>query len=319
MPENTMSVEASTTQVNVAPAPDAPLGTPEHAEKAMAAADNGLDTSGSSQLLAGKYKTSQDLERGVINAFKAVYGSDHQSQLVALYKSLESEIGKKNSPAKQESKPSDANETASPETPASPPVTEKQTSQPVEKAAEDNQAADAGPETKQDTQDQAPTKVDRTAVEMEWAKDGKLSDASYDQLAKAGYERDRVDVYLEGIAARQEKVFARVQGKQNYQKMVEWAFKNMPEQDIKAYDSTMQSGNQAQIALAVDGLHQRYIKAVGQPATRKVVPQSGEINTNSAGYQSREQFLADMRDARYQRDPAYRQGVMERLRVTTAF
>ena len=106
------------------------------------------------------------------------------------------------------------------------------------------------------------------------------------------------------------KIQNSVGGETQYNNLVSWAGQNLPENEIKAFDDLVGTGNAAAIQLGVDALKSRY-EAVngyeGRRLTGKAADTSGDV------FRSQAQLVEAMSDPRYDRDPAYRQDVVAKL------
>ena len=106
------------------------------------------------------------------------------------------------------------------------------------------------------------------------------------------------------------KIQNSVGGEAQYNNLVSWAGQNLPENEIKAFDDLVGTGNAAAIQLGVDALKSRY-EAVngyeGRRLTGKAADTSGDV------FRSQAQLVEAMSDPRYDRDPAYRQDVVAKL------
>ena len=99
-------------------------------------------------------------------------------------------------------------------------------------------------------------------------------------------------------------------GEQAYQNMVNWASDNLDSKSIEAFDSIINTGSVDAIKLAVNGLKSQYQNAVGYEGEMI----SGKApKTSKDVYRSQQELVAAMSDRRYDRDPAYRQDVIEKL------
>ena len=99
-------------------------------------------------------------------------------------------------------------------------------------------------------------------------------------------------------------------GEQAYQHMVNWASDNLDSKSIEAFDSIINTGSVDAIKLAVNGLKSQYQNAVGYEGEMI----SGKApKTSKDVYRSQAELVAAMSDRRYDRDPAYRQDVIEKL------
>ena len=106
------------------------------------------------------------------------------------------------------------------------------------------------------------------------------------------------------------KIQNSVGGEAQYNNLVTWAGNNLPENEIKAFDDLVGTGNAAAIQLGVDAIKSRY-EAVngyeGRRLTGKAADNSGDV------FKSQAQLVEAMSDPRYDRDPAYRQDVVAKL------
>ena len=99
-------------------------------------------------------------------------------------------------------------------------------------------------------------------------------------------------------------------GDKAYANVINWAKSNLDSSQTEAFDEVVNTGSIAAIKLAVAGLKAEYEKAngvEGRMVTGKAPTNSGDI------YRSQAELVAAMNDPRYDRDPAYRQDVIEKL------
>ena len=99
-------------------------------------------------------------------------------------------------------------------------------------------------------------------------------------------------------------------GEQEYNNMIGWAGENLTEQEVSMFDYVMDLGDPYAIFFAVRSLINSYQNATGV---------EGELLTGKAAYTPQDAFrsqaevMAAMDDPRYERDPAYRQDVFNKL------
>lgn len=153
----------------------------------------------------------------------------------------------------------------------------------------------------------------------EFAEKGALSEDSYKALQASGIPPEMVNGYIEGqkalAAQRDAQGYELAGGKDAFSRMAEWAKGSMQADELVALNKQF-AGSEAEMKLAVTSLRARYEAANGkQPQLLGGSPS----NTNTQGYDSRAQMVADMKDPRYSTDPAYRARVEAKLGVTTAF
>ena len=99
-------------------------------------------------------------------------------------------------------------------------------------------------------------------------------------------------------------------GEDSYDKMVQWAGQNLDKSYIEAFDDIVNSGSVDAIKLAVAGLRSEYQNSNGY----EVQMYTGKApKTNNDVFRSQAELVAAMGDRRYTNDPAYRQDVIEKL------
>ena len=99
-------------------------------------------------------------------------------------------------------------------------------------------------------------------------------------------------------------------GEQAYAQIVNWAKSNIPTDQLTAFNEVVNTGSVQAIQLAVSGLKAEYDNAngvEGRMVTGKAPTKSGDV------FRSQAELVAAMNDSRYDRDPAYRQDVIEKL------
>lgn len=148
----------------------------------------------------------------------------------------------------------------------------------------------------------------------EFAEKGALSPESYAELEGKGFSKEMVDVYVNGLKASvevfQTSVQAEAGGAEGFKAMAEWASKNASDEQLKAYNDAVNSGNIELAKLATKGLTAAFQAA--SPAEPRLVN-----GTQSQGpsdvYESNAQMMADMRKPEYKTDPAFRAKVSAKL------
>ena len=99
-------------------------------------------------------------------------------------------------------------------------------------------------------------------------------------------------------------------GEQQYANIINWAKSNLEAEQINAFDDVVNTGSVQAINLAVAGLKAQYDNAngvEGRMVTGKAPTNSGDV------FRSQQELVAAMNDPRYDRDPAYRQDIIEKL------
>jgi len=100
-----------------------------------------------------------------------------------------------------------------------------------------------------------------------------------------------------------------VGGEAAYQQLVGWAAQNFSEAEIQAFDNVVDSGNVAAINLALAGLQARYTDANGYEG--KMI--QGKAAAPADTFKSQAEVVRAMSDPKYDRDPAYRDEIMQKL------
>ena len=176
----------------------------------------------------------------------------------------------------------------------------------------------------EEVSDEAPAvSLINEASEEYYANDGQLSEETISRFSEMS-SQDLVNAYLEIQAnnpqapqqavemseAQVNSVQNAAGGEANYNKVIEWAASNLPEAQINAFDSVVDSGNPAAIGIAFQGLQSQYNEVNGYEGRMlqgKPAASSGDV------YRSQAELVAAMGDPRYDNDPAYRADVIQKL------
>ena len=194
---------------------------------------------------------------------------------------------------------------------------------------------DSQEETEDDTEeDENPFENDLTAqaifqASAEWEDDGELTAETMEALSQME-SKDlveayyRIQQYAPEVEARQSAesteptgltdsnindIQNAVGGEDVYNQMIQWAGENFTQQEIQAYDNTLEAGNMDNINLALQALYYRYTDAVGVDGEML----QGKAATTVDGFRSQQEVVRAMSDPRYEDDPAYRQDVYNKL------
>ena len=104
-------------------------------------------------------------------------------------------------------------------------------------------------------------------------------------------------------------VYDAVGGQDQYTNLIGWAQQNFSEAEIEAYDQVIETGNISQINLALQALYYRYTDAVGVDGDLL----QGKPAASESNFRSQAELIQAMNDPRYDKDPAYRQDVLDKL------
>jgi aspartokinase len=107
-----------------------------------------------------------------------------------------------------------------------------------------------------------------------------------------------------------EQIQQAVGGSDEYQSMIQWAGQNLSEQEVAMYDTVMDRGDPIAMFFAAQALNARYQDAVGYDG--EMLTGSAPRNTGDA-FRSQAELVAAMSDPRYDKDPAYRADVADKL------
>jgi hypothetical protein len=108
--------------------------------------------------------------------------------------------------------------------------------------------------------------------------DGTLTEEMYDQLNEAGFSDETIDAYLGGLRSQMgyeeagqvlgdgeiADIKAIAGGEEGYEQVVEWAGQNLPAEDIEAFDEVINTANEAAVRFAVKALVGQYEDAMGR-------------------------------------------------------
>ena len=154
---------------------------------------------------------------------------------------------------------------------------------------------------------------------------GTVTDEMFNSLVDAGLSKESVSAYFAGRAVESgytesgdtdvsqndiNSIKNSVGGESEYNDIVSWAGQNLDKKSIEAFDGIVETGNTDAIKLAISGLKSQYENAngyEGRMLTGKAPKSSGDV------FRSQAELVNAMSDPRYDKDPAYRQDIMEKL------
>ncbi len=170
-------------------------------------------------------------------------------------------------------------------------------------------------------------KIDPQDISNRFQESGEISEDDYTKLEGAGFSRQVIDTYLDGLkgASAQsadipsqqiQSIKDSVGGEANYSKMTAWAEQNLSQEDAVAFNKLTETGDAPSIKLAVQGLYSQYSNAMG------VEPNlvTGKAATSGpTPYKSTAEVVTAMRDPRYGKDVTYTEDVQRRLGGSDVF
>ena len=153
---------------------------------------------------------------------------------------------------------------------------------------------------------------------------GTLTDDMYSKLESTGLSKEIIDNYLEGVKgnlgmnpenttpvlsdAEVKDLKNIAGGERGYEQLMNWAGNNLSEQDAKNYDDVLATGNKAAISFAVKALMGQYEDANGRDSNIVTGKQSSTEN-----YRSMAEVVRDMNKPEYRTDEAFRDDVIRKL------
>ncbi len=168
--------------------------------------------------------------------------------------------------------------------------------------------------------------IDAQDITQRFTDTGEISEDDYSKLGEAGFSKQVVDTYLDGLRGVGEgdeiptqqiqNIKDSVGGDQAYEQMADWCQQNLSEQEIKAFDKITETADAPVIQLAVEGLYTRYQNAMGvEPDLVTGRPAASGPNP----YRSTAEVQAAMSDPRYGKDVTYTENVYSRLNNSDVF
>ena len=169
--------------------------------------------------------------------------------------------------------------------------------------------------------------IDFQNMNVRWQQTGTLESGDYDQLAEAGFNRDMVDAYLSGLQYKatqdtalsvKEVAFIKesLGGEAEYSKMIEWAAANLSADEVEGFNQIINTQPMAAVKMAISGLHARYSAVEGREP-KLIGGRAPKGSTDK--FESTAQLVAAMSDPKYSTDPAYQRKVQEKLSRSSIF
>ena len=226
------------------------------------------------QLLAGKYKNAEDLEKA--------------------YVELQKKLGEKGDEDSETTGDTDAVDT-------------EETSEETKEATEDSPAValinEASAEYYANDNKLSPETIEKFSEMSSQDLVNAYLQLQQGQPAQQQTSVDMTDADVNSIKNS-------VGGENEYTKLVGWAGENLDKGSIDAFDSIVETGNKQAIQLALNGLKSQYENSngyEGRMLSGKAPKTSGDV------FRSQAEVVAAMSDARYENDPAYRQDLIAKL------
>jgi hypothetical protein len=165
--------------------------------------------------------------------------------------------------------------------------------------------------------------IDAQDISDRFQENDEISEDDYSKLSDAGFSKQIVDTYLDGLrnAGMANEVDAQgikdsVGGDESYGQMVSWAIENLPADDVKAFNKLTDTGDGPAIKLAVQGIYSQYNNAMG------VEPSLYSGRASASGptpFRSTAEVVTAMSDPRWEKDVSYTENVKARLAGSNVF
>ena len=169
--------------------------------------------------------------------------------------------------------------------------------------------------------------IDPQEISNRFAETGEINDDDYTKLGEAGFSKQVIDTYLDGLrnggvtgediaSAQIQGIKDSIGGDDNYSKMVAWAVDNLPANEVNEFNSLTETGNATAIKFAVQGLYSQYNNAMG------VEPNLVTGRASQSGptpFRSTAEVVTAMSDPRWEKDVSYTENVKARLAGSNVF
>ena len=192
----------------------------------------------------------------------------------------------------------------------------------LQKKLGDPKEEKAEPEQPEAKEEEKPTEVDTAFLDTLWDESQKeFTQDTIDKLQSMKPE-DVAQMYLEYRAnAKPEEsqslseqditqLKGVVGGEQEYGQMMGWAKENLSEQEVNMYDQVMDKGDPLAAFFAVQALTYRFNDSRGVDGE---MLQGKAAKTEADTFKSQAQVGKAMSDPQYEKDPAYRQAIYDKL------
>lgn len=156
--------------------------------------------------------------------------------------------------------------------------------------------------------------LDFEAIRTEFDQKGELTEETYQKLEKAGYPKGAVDAIIRGLEATTTQfvntVYQHVGGEEAFQAIQEYV-KAQGQKAVESFNRVVNSKDIDLILLAMDGLKAQMTLKQGTN-TQHILGNKGAAQSMT-GFASKAEMVAAMSDPKYQKDPAYRQMVQNKV------
>ena len=161
----------------------------------------------------------------------------------------------------------------------------------------------------------------QSATDEYYSNEGQLSEETMEKFGEMS-SKDLVEAYMaiqknsdpsdsypDLSDSDMDTVYNSVGGEKEYNNLTSWAAENMEDRALDAFNSVIDQGNPVAIQLAVAGLKAEYDNKEGYEGRML----TGKAAKESDAFRSQAEVVKAMSDPRYDRDPAYRQDLYDKL------
>ena len=240
--------------------------------------DEGDDNEGEDRVYANKYKSVEELKKGIENIGSTlpdyVINGMSDEALEKHYTELNKEFSKGNKEGRKH----------------------------IEKKEDDTKKESKSEDKPKEVSDELWKELDSTFTDT-----GNITSEQYDKLNKIGIPDGMVDRYLDGLKSKQvtftKEVYAMAGGEEQYKEIKSWAEDNLPQEELEAISGMK---DYSQIQLALRGVKAMYDASNG---TQGNTIRGNGTTSSVSGYRSEAEYFADVRDPRYNSDGRFRDKV----------
>ena len=164
--------------------------------------------------------------------------------------------------------------------------------------------------------------IDPQVISNTFTETGKITEDDYEKLGEAGFSKQVIDTYLDGLRgaanpaedikdAQLNDILSVTGGEEGYSKLREWTQANVPDETLRAFDKILDTQDPTMIKVAVQGFAAQMREAEGyEPQLINGRTAAGNTNT----FRTQAELTKAMADPRYGKDEAYTLSVYDRLK-----
>ena len=165
--------------------------------------------------------------------------------------------------------------------------------------------------------------IDTQEITKVFEDTGNIREDDYSKLAEAGFSKQIIDTYLDGLRggvgvadeiqqSQLEDIQSVVGGEQGYNELREWTQNNVPDETLAAFDKILDTQDPTMIKIAVQGFAAQMRAAEGFEPTLI----NGRSPQAITPFKTQAEIKTAMGDPRYGKDEAYTLSVYKRMENT---